>query len=114
MRISGPNVKKVILLTKTVTYGDHNEEVVTWAADTSKFPEGKFYVEWWDQGGRETLANGQLTAIKDIRCKCRYITDLNESEYMIRKDSKDYDIESIQEIGRQEGQILILKLPDNA
>jgi len=114
MSIRGKQVRKVILLKKAITYGSHNEEVEAWAADITKFPEGEFYVEWWDQGGKEVLENGQLIAIKDIRAKCRYISGLNESDYMIRKNGRDYDIESVKEIDRNKGQILILKIVDNA
>jgi len=113
MRISGTHVKKVILLKRTKTHDEQNQEIKTWVADTSKFPNGKFYVEWWDQGGREGIEGGQMAAIKDIRCKCRYISGLNEKDYMIRKGGVDYDIESIKELGRNEGQIIMLKLPDN-
>jgi hypothetical protein len=114
MRLQGEHMRLVTLLKKSTTYGDHNEPVETWAADTSLFPSGEFYVEWWDQGGREMLDGGQIIAQKDIRCKCYYISVLNEKDYRIRKDSKDYDIESIKEVGREEGQILMLKIEDNA
>ncbi|MBN2365730.1 MAG: hypothetical protein JXL67_06160 [Calditrichaeota bacterium] len=112
--LSGEQVRKVILLKKGETYGRHNEEKVTWSADTTKFPDGEFYVEWWDQGGTETLEGGQIIAVKDIRAKCRFISGLNEGEYKIRKDSQDYDIKSIKELGRRKAQILILKIADNA
>lgn len=114
MRLGGENIKVVTLLKKTVTYGDHNQPIETWAADTSLFPSGKFFVEWWDQGGREQLTGGQIIASSDIRCKCYYISGLNESDYQIQKDSINYDIESIKEIGRTEGYILMLKKEDNA
>ena len=114
MRLSGEHIKIVTLLKKTTTYGDHNEPIETWAADTSLFPDGQFYVEWWDQGGKEMLTGGQIIAASDIRCKCYFISALNEADYRIRKDSIDYDIESIKEVGRQEGQILMLKKEDNA
>jgi hypothetical protein len=113
MKFFGEQIRKVTLIKKTITHGDHNEEIETWAADTTLFPSGEIYVEWWDQGGKE-FADGQLVAQKDIRAKCRFISGLNESDYRIRKDSKDYDIESIKEIGRNEGQMLILKKFDNA
>lgn len=112
MRLGGLNIKPVTLIKKTVTYNDQNEPIETWAAD-SNYPSGKIYVEWWDKGGREMLTGGQLIATSDIRCKTYYIDGLNESDYKIRKDSIDYDIESIQEIGRQEGQMLMLKVEDN-
>ncbi len=113
MRISGTQVRKVILLKKTVTKNDFNEDIIAWAADITKFANGEFCAEWWDQGGKEGLKDGQLAASKDIRAKCRYITGLNEADYRIRKDDLDYDIESIKEIGRNEGQMLILKRFDN-
>jgi head-tail adaptor len=113
MRLGGINVKAVTLLTKTVTYGDHNQPIETWAAD-SNYPGGKIFVEWWDQGGRESMSGGQIIAQNDIRCKTYYIEGLNASDYRIRNNSKDYDIESIKELGRREGQILMLKIEDNA
>lgn len=112
MRISGKQVRKVVLLKKTTTENEYNEPIETWNPDTSKYSAGEFFVEWWDQGGKETLENGQIVAVKDTRCKCRYIADLNEKDYAIRKD-KDYDIQSIKEIGRSEGQLLILEARDN-
>jgi len=113
MRFTGEQVRLVTLLTKTVTYSASNQPLDSWAADTSKFAEGKFYAEWWDQGGKEGIEGGQMVVVKDVRCKCRYITGLNERDYRIRKDSKDYDIENIKELGRKEGQILMLKIADN-
>lgn len=113
MRFSGEQVRLVTLLKKSTTYNSHNEPVETWAADETLFEDGLFYAEVWDQGGKEFLESGQIIAQKDIRLKCRYITGLNESDYMIRLDSGDYDIESIKEIGRKDGQMLMLKKPDN-
>ena len=113
MRFSDKQVSKVTLLTRTKTYDEQNQEIDTWAADTSKFPSGQFYIEWWDQGGRETI-DGQEVAIKDVRGKCLFISGLNESDYRIRKDSKDYDIENVKEMNGNEFQILMLKYVNNA
>ena len=114
MMQNGVQVRKVTLLKKTVTYGNYNEPIETWAADTTKYSDGIFYAEWWDQGGKEALKDNILAAYKDIRLKCRYISGLNERDYRIRKDGDDYDIESIKELDRRKGQILILKILDNA
>ena len=116
MRISGENIKLVTLQKKTLTYGDHNEPIETWSADSSNDTgtNGEIYVEWWDQGGKEMLSSGQIIATNDIRCKTYYISGLNAAEYRIVKDSKNYDIESVKEVGRQEGQMLLLKIEDNA
>lgn len=116
MRISGKQARKVTLLKKSTTHNEYNEPVETWTADTANTAtdaSGNIYVEWWDQGGKETLESGQIVAVKDIRAKCRFITGLNESDYRIKKDGIEYDIESIKEINRREGQLLMLQARDN-
>jgi len=113
MKFGGEQIRPVVLLTRSTTYNSHSEEINTWAADTAKFDNGKLFVEWWDQGGKEQMEGGQIVAYKDVRMKCRFITGLNEVDYRIQKDGKEYDIESVKELGRNEGQILMLKLHDN-
>lgn len=108
----GEQVKKVTLLKKSTTYNDKNEPIDTWAADT-QFPDGELYCEWWDQGGRERMEDGQIVVAKDIRMMTRRITTLNERDYRIRQNGDDYDIEMIKDIGRTK-QILMLDKKDNA
>jgi len=113
MRLDGKQVRKVTLLKKSTTYDKYNQPVESWAADTANYDNGNLFVEWWDQGGKEALQTGQVIAVKDVRCKCYYIPGLNERDYRIQKDGVEYDIQSIKEIGRKEGQMLILDSRDN-
>lgn len=116
MKFSGNQMRKVTLLKKTVTENEYNEQVATWPADTANSATddtGKIYMEWWDQGGREKMEGGLLVAVKDVRARCYYIDGLNEKDYRIKKDGVEYDIEHVKEIGRREGQQLMLMARDN-
>src|SRR5699024_879583 len=110
----GENIRKVTLLKKTTTFNEYNEPVESWDADAGQFEDGKLYVEWWDQGGKEALESGQIVAIKDIRIKpVEWIRNINEADYRIEKEGRQYDIQSIKEMGRSK-QIIMLKAGDNA
>lgn len=113
MRFSGEQVRKIILLKKTTTTDEYNQPVTVWVPDTDRFTDGKFYMEWWDQGGKETLESGQRKAIQDVRGKCRFISGLNAKDYRIEKDGIEYDIQNIKEIGRREGQMVFMEARDN-
>lgn len=117
MKFSGNQMRKVTLLKRTVTTNDYNEEVNTWSADTANSAtdaNGKIYMEWWDQGGREKMEGGLLVAVRDVRARCYYIDGLNAKDYRIEKDGVEYDIEHVKEIGRREGQQLMLVDHDSA
>jgi head-tail adaptor len=117
MNYIGEQVRLVTLLKKTVTYNDYNEEVESWAPDTANDAtdsNGQLYVEWWDQGGKEVITDGQTVAVEDIRVKTRYIDGLNPREYRIRDGSEDFNIEQpIKRQGRGKSQILMLDRRDS-
>lgn len=118
MRFSGDQIRLVTLLKKSTTHNDYNEPIEAWSADTDNDEtdsNGKLYVEWWDQGGREVLTDGQTVATSDVRIKCRYIDGLNPNDYRIERDGVQYNIEQpIKEMGRREAQIVMLDARDNA
>lgn len=107
MRFRGENMRKVTLLKRSVEQDDSNQPIETWTS------QGEIYMEWWDQGGKEALESGQMIAVKDVRGKCRYVDGLNERDYRIEKDGQSYDIQNIKEIGRREGQMIIMDHRDN-
>lgn len=116
MRLDGRNIEQVQLLKKSTTKDSHNFDVVTWNVDTDNVAtddNGNIFAEWWDQGGKEGLEQGQVIAYKDVRCKIYHISGLNESEYAIQKGDVFYDIENIKEIHGKEGMILMLQEQDN-
>ena len=117
MKLSGPRTRLVTLLKKSVTYDDYNQPIETWEPDSSPSTDnGKMYMEWWDQGGKEALESGQIVAVQDVRGKCRFIDGLTQQtqhNYRIEKDGVKYDIQNVKEVGRREGQILIMEARDN-
>lgn len=116
MQFYGEQMRLVTLLKRTVTTNSQNEDVVSWDPDTENpltDANGKMYVRWWDQGGKERMEDGQVVAIKDVRCLTRYFSGMNEVDYAIKKDGVEYDIQNAKEVNRREGWMLVLEGRDN-
>lgn len=107
MRFIGEHTEKVGLEKRTVSYGDANDVVETWTSYKS------LYAEFWERQAKEGEQDGQILVIQDVRCKIRFISELNEVDYRINRNGEIYDIQSIVRVGRNKEQLLILERRDN-
>ena len=87
------------------TYGD---EVASWA-NIATAPT--VWAEVTELKGKETFEAAQITSFADIRFRIRFRSDLNE-RLRISYKTRHYNIQSITEIGREDGlEILAQSIP---
>lgn len=105
MRFSGNKIRQVTLQQRTVSYDDYNQPVESWTDTT-------IYAEKWERQGKEGVEGGQIIAVADVRWKIRYKAGINEKDFRIKEGSTIYDIQNIQDIGRNEGHWLMCERRD--
>ena len=88
--------KQVVLESFTTTTNDFGEQVESWSTLAT------VWAQVIPQMGKEIYDAAQVNAIDLLIFRIRYRTDLNR-KHRIQYNGQTYDIETIVEIGRNEG-----------
>ena len=110
MRFDGEHTEPVTLQLRSVTKNDHNEQVYTWS------DYRKLYAEFYSRQGKQAASDGQILVVQDLRCRIRWISNLNERDYRIirpKMGNEIYTITSIVQEGRRKYLLLMLERRDN-
>ena len=99
--------KRITIQTRTVATDTWNHEVITWTTRATTWASVRF------NSGRETQEADQRVAIDRVTFTVRHRTDIQLTD-RIEYGGGYYDIQSIQEVGRDEAIRLITTKRDNA
>jgi SPP1 family predicted phage head-tail adaptor len=93
--MSGRLDRQITLQEPTTSQNSYGEQTTTWSDSATVWAQVQ------QQSGREMFAAGKLAEV-DMLFKIRYRSSVDET-WRISYDGRTYEIESVKELGRQDG-----------
>lgn len=99
--------KRVVIKSKVTTTDQWNTELI------STTVEGHAWAKVIYKGGGEKQSADQRVAINRVEFIMRFRTDVNARDTLIQYGAQDYDVHSVEIIGRDEGLKVTTTVRDN-